>query len=80
MIIMKIVGLSKSEFTPENSTTPIHGYNMFVVYEQNNVEGHAAQRIYVKKSVFDQSGAKVGNEIMLNYNQYGKPQEIVVTK
>ena len=75
----KVIGLSKSVFTPADSDKEIHGINVFVVSEfsetqkQKGAQGVMAERIYIKQSLEEELGElKINDQITFSYNRYGK--------
>lgn len=76
---MKIVGIQKGvTFKMDNVT--FSGLNLFGVYQREGVEGVATDKIFVNvtKPFYGTAVAlKVGDEVQLGYNRFGKVEAIV---
>lgn len=72
---MKIVGIKRSNFTTEDKTE-ITGYNVYCTYpiEKDKGEGFGTDRLYITDRKLQNTGymPKVGDEIRVEYNRYGK--------
>lgn len=77
---MKVIGWQKIEFTPKGETEPVRGFNIFVTEERRNVEGEAADRLFISEQRARECGfnPKLGDEIEVSYNRWGKVQSIEV--
>lgn len=77
---MIVIGWQKNEFTPKGETEPVRGFNIFVTEERSNVEGEAADRLYISEKRARKCGfnPRLGDEIVVSYNRWGKVQSIEV--
>ena len=78
---MKVIGTKASSFKGQDGQT-IRGINIYVTYPLTNGEGEACERLYMTDTKLEQSGykPKVGDNITVAYNRYGKPALIVPEK
>ena len=73
----KIIGLKDTSFTPKDSNTPISGKTLFICYPSDNVEGFRCESVFGTMLRFVNGYVpKVGDEINIEYNRYGKPEAI----
>lgn len=77
---MEVIGWQKNEFTPKGETEPVRGFNIFVIEHRRNVEGMAADRLYISEQRARECGfnPKLGDEVEVSYNRWGKVQSIEV--
>ena len=79
---MQVIGFSKNEFTPKGESNPILGYNLYLTEKKQNVTGLACERVYLSQKKMDAclngKQIKIGDEIRLYYNKYGKVEEISI--
>lgn len=75
---MKIIGLRPSSFTGTDGTT-VNGLNIYMTGPLDKGEGLEALRVFVTvdKAANWLYRPKVGDEVEVIYNRYGKCQEIV---
>ena len=76
---MKVIGLKPSNFdTPDGKH--IEGFNLYCVYPMSGDKGigDCAERIYLTLDKLVKCGytPKVGDEINVTYNRFGKPETI----
>jgi len=78
---MKIVGIQRNVSFQMNGQTYV-GTNLWVTYPRNGVEGVVTEKIFCNKAkpeLFQPSETMVlGDEIIGNYNRYGKYESIAV--
>lgn len=69
----KIIGIRPSEFKGESGDT-ITGKNIYVTYPLENGEGLGADRVFItdKKLQGWTYKPKVGDEVRVDYNRYGR--------
>lgn len=73
----KIIGLKDSSFTPKDSGTPISGKTLYICYPSANVEGFRCESVFATLQRFVNGYVpKVSDEIVIEYNRYGKPDAI----
>ena len=77
---MLCVGYKKSSFTPKGENTAITGYNIYLTYPVTGPDGEGvvADRVYMTEAKLAKCGykPKVGDEVAVVYNRYGKPEAI----
>lgn len=75
---MKIIGIRPSSFTGSDGKT-VSGQNIYLTYPLENGEGSGAERVFVTVEKVSQwpYRPKVGDEVEVVYNRYGKCQELV---
>lgn len=75
---MKIIGIRPSSFTGTDGKT-VSGQNIYLTYPLENGEGCGAERVFVTRDKLERWPyyPKVGDEVEVVYNRYGKCQEIV---
>lgn len=74
---MCVVGLRKVEGTNKNTGRAYSGWSVFVTYESKNVDGVAAERLYLSDSRMPQN-LVVGSVIRLYYNRFGQVEIVEV--
>lgn len=68
---MKLIGYRRVDVSREGAD--IHGYNLYCTYQDVNVEGAVAERLWVNDRVLVNAGdLRVGCEVTPLYNKYGK--------
>ena len=76
---MKLIGFKRNDFNTKEGV-PITGYNLYLTYPVTGpeAEGMVAERIYVSDGKLAKCGYKprVGDEVAVVYNRYGKPEAI----
>ncbi|PKM73905.1 MAG: hypothetical protein CVU91_02330 [Firmicutes bacterium HGW-Firmicutes-16] len=79
---MKVIGMKKLDFqTPENQT--IKGYKVFCTYsnaDDKNLVGTACEDFFISENKASGWLPKVGEEIEIVYNKYGKVDHVNVVK
>ena len=75
---MQIVWIRPSNFTGGDGTQ-VSGQNIYLVYPLERGEGHGSDRVFVTNAKLSQwpYRPKVGDEVEVVYNRYGKVSEIV---
>ena len=73
----KIIGLKDSKFTPQDSGRGIVGKTLYIVYPAEHVEGFRCESVFASLQRFVNGYVpKVNDEIVIEYNRYGKPDAI----
>ena len=72
----KVVGYKRADFKPKDSDSEIKGINLFVTYKRNDVQGDACERLFVSDNRAGTYLPKVGDEVEIVYNRYGKVESI----
>lgn len=67
----EVIGIQHRKYTNKQGRE-VEGYNLFVSYEENEVNGLACMREWVATDVLEDSGVSVGDSVELNYNRYGR--------
>lgn len=75
---MQIIGIRPSSFTGTDGKQ-VSGQNIYLTYPLESGEGSGAERVFVTREKLDHwlYRPKVGDEVEVVYNRYGKCQEIV---
>lgn len=80
---MMIMGYERSNFTTKDGTK-VTGYNVYVSREidPERGEGTAAERIYLTDGKLNANNVdlagSIGQDVIIYYNRYGKPERIVL--
>ena len=75
---MEIIGLKRSKFTPKDSDQEISGYTLYLTEEREDVQGYAADRVFVSDKKLGPYQPAVGDEVRIYYNRWGKVDEVQV--
>lgn len=68
---MKLIGYRRVDISREGAE--VHGYNLYCTYQDDNVEGEVAERLWVNDRVLVNAGdLRVGCVVTPLYNKYGK--------
>lgn len=67
----EVIGIQHRKYTNKQGRE-VEGYNLFVTYEEKEVNGLACMREWVATDVMEDSGVSVGDSVELNYNRYGR--------
>lgn len=67
----EVIGIQHRKYTNKQGRE-VEGYNLFVTYEEKEVNGLACMREWVATDVMEDSGVSVGDSVDLNYNRYGR--------
>ena len=74
----KVVGYKRADFKPKDSDSEIKGINLFVTFKRDGVQGFACERLFVSDSRAGNYLPKVGDEVDIFYNRYGKVESITL--
>lgn len=72
---MKIIGIRPSSFSArEDESKQVSGKNIYLTYPLEKGEGHGSERIFVTDAKLNQwpYQPKVGDEVNVSYNRYGR--------
>lgn len=74
MAKMKVVGFREVNFKDEKARKNINGVSLYVNYQDENVNGMVAEKIFVSAFKLAECGyaPAVGDTIQFTYNKYGK--------
>lgn len=67
----EVIGIQHRKYTNKQGRE-VDGYNLFVTYEEKEVNGLACMREWIVPDVMEVSGVSVGDSVELNYNRYGR--------
>ena len=80
---MKLIGYRRKDFTTKEGVT-ITGYNLYLTYPATGPEaqGMMAESIYMTDTKLARCGLdagkfKLGSEVTVQYNRYGKPDTLI---
>ena len=73
---MEVIGFKHKSFKPEDSDREISGFNLYLTYDQKDVEGLACERIFLSDAKMGGYEPVIGDKIVITYNRYGKPASI----
>lgn len=73
---MELVGYKRSAFTAKDTGERIVGYNLFLVEQQQDVEGVATERVFLSDSKIGGYVPRVGDQLEIIYNRYGRVSEL----
>ena len=72
----KLVGVKNVDYTSKKTGKQVTGFNLYVTYQAENVDGLVATDFYVR-SDFHMDGFVIGDDINVFFNQYGGVDEIL---
>ena len=72
-----VVGKKKISFTSKDGHE-INGANLHINYEENGVEGLAAEKFFISAVKFNANDISVGDTINVLYNKYGKVEKVEI--
>ena len=72
----QVVGVRSTNFTAKETGEVISGKTVFVLYEDEKVEGFAADRIFLKESLLAHYQPVLKDIVDIQYNRYGKVESI----
>ena len=77
-MIVEILGIKRYvSFIPKDSKDKIEGTNIYSRHLENGVEGYMCEKFFLNAKTFDTSGLKVGDELDIQFNRYGKVANFV---
>lgn len=71
----KLVGFEGKSFTFEDGKS-VNGFYIFVEEERKGVTGIATDRVFISDNKMNGYIPVLGDEVMISFNRWGKPQEI----
>lgn len=75
----KLVGFEAKTFTFENGNT-VSGFYLHTEEKVNGVTGISVDRTFVSDKKLNGYVPVIGDEIVISYNRFGKPQSIIKLK
>lgn len=77
--MFEVIGIQRREYTSKKTGALVRGYNVFVTFEDRNIDGVGCESIWLNDSMFDDAGGlSVGDSINVHYNRYGRVNKIEV--
>lgn len=74
---MKVVGTREVDFKDKDGNA-IKGVNVYVEYSYDKVTGVVAEKIFLSAAKLGSYSPKVGDDISVVYNKYGKVDHVDV--
>lgn len=75
----EVIGIQHRKYV-NKSGRQVEGYNLFLTYEDKNVDGMACLREWLSPDVLEDSGVAVGDSCELGYNRYGRVESIRISR
>ena len=72
-----VLGKKAVSFTAADGKV-IEGTTLFVAYDDDNVIGMAADKIFISAAKMPKGGIEVGSDIDIYFNRFGKVDSIIV--
>lgn len=69
-----VIGIQKVDFKAQDGNV-IKGTKLYLTFDKDYVDGKACETIFVKESI-SLVGIEVGDLITVNYNKFGKVQDV----
>lgn len=73
---MELVGYRRSAFTAKDTGERIVGYNLYMTGKDEDVEGLMTDRVFLSDRKLDGYIPRVGDQLEVIYNRYGKVSEL----
>lgn len=74
-----VIGFQKKKYTFDDGNST-EGFSLFIQEKRDGVTGLACERMYVSNAKMGAYIPVLGDEIRINYNRWGKPQEIILVE
>lgn len=74
-MIHTVLGKKAVSFTTDDGKE-ITGVTLYLGYEERNVEGMAAVKVFVSEAKMPKEPIVVGSEVNVHFNRYGKVEAI----
>lgn len=72
----EVIGIQRREYDSKKTGQHVTGYNIFVAYQQNGVDGVACESLWVSDDLFLNADILVGDKVNVMYNRYGRVASI----
>lgn len=69
-MVIKVIGFRNVSFRDQQSGDQIVGKSMYYIYQDKNVEGNAADKLFIREG--NPNPFSVGKRYQVSYNRYGK--------
>lgn len=69
-MVIKIIGSRDVSFKDSQSGDQITGKSLYYIYQDRNVEGNAADKIFIRSGI--NNPFEVGKRYNVSYNRYGR--------
>lgn len=76
----EVIGIRSVDIPPRDGQPANKGRSIYFKYDDDNVDGMAADRIFLSDSRFSSLYISVGDIIDIRYNRYGKVQSVDVVR
>ena len=77
--IARLVGFEGKTFTFEDGKT-VEGFYLYMEEKRSGITGTATDRVFVSQKKLDGYTPRLDDDIIVNYNRYGKPQSVVLVR
>lgn len=74
-----LIGFQSKKYNFEDGHSS-EGFNLFLEEKREGVSGMACERVYVSNEKIGGYIPVIGDEIRINYNRWGKPQEVILVQ
>lgn len=74
-MLVKVVGKKVLNFTTEDGKV-IDGAHYYVTYEEDGIEGLAAEKFYISSSKLNTNVVSVGDSLNIYFNRLGKIDKV----
>lgn len=77
----KVVGIKRLNYVSKKTNRPVAGIQLFVLFEQEGVQGHQADTIFVSNTSPCYSKAElvvVGDQVNIYYNRWGSVEGLEI--
>lgn len=77
-MVCKVIGTRAKKFKAQDGTE-IKGYDLYVSFDSNRVDaGQETDRLFLSENKCNEWIPKPGDEFSMEFNRYGKPDNIEV--
>lgn len=68
----EVIGIQHRQYESKKTGQQVSGYNIFVTYTANGVDGVACDSLWVTEQVFFEADISLGDKVNVMYNRYGR--------
>lgn len=72
----EVIGIQRREYDSKKTGQHVVGYNIFVTYTANGVDGVACESLWISEQVFMDADIMLGDKVNVMYNRYGRVASI----
>ena len=76
VLLSKVVGFEEKNFTFDDGKT-VTGFYLYLEEKREGVTGISTDRVFVSSSKLNGYVPMLDDEIIVNYNRWGKPQSVM---